>query len=222
MDHGKRAPRRTRGGLGAGTAALLPALALAVVIAAGGTLAWLLDSTAPVTNVFTPSDISIALEESATDFRMIPGWIIPKDPKVTVAANSEDCWLFVKITPSAAPSLDDYIAYAVASGWEQCPGGDGEGNAVIARRVTASTTDQQFGILGAGSYTGSAGTVTWDADQVGVKPEVTEAMMAAITGEGKAQPTLTFQAAAVQLYKSNGTAFGMTEALEQVTWSGGI
>ena len=45
--------------------ALVLALAMIVVCVVGGTLAWLTDKTAPVTNTFTYGDIGIELTEDA-------------------------------------------------------------------------------------------------------------------------------------------------------------
>lgn len=64
----------------------------------GSSLAWLLDNTEDVTNTFSTSDIDIELKETEQPYKMIPGWTIDKDPKVTVKAGSEACYLFVKVT----------------------------------------------------------------------------------------------------------------------------
>nr|MDY5756504.1 hypothetical protein [Eubacteriales bacterium] len=81
--------------------ALVLALTLLVVGVVAGTLAWLTAKSDVVTNTFTTSDINITLEETEggtnKEFKMIPGWTIEKDPKVTVVAGSEDCYLFVKV-----------------------------------------------------------------------------------------------------------------------------
>ena len=91
--------------------------AFAVILAAvlilggaiGGTMAWLIDGTEAVANVFTDSDINITLVEEAKSkpdaFKMIPGHTITKDPKVTVKSGSEDCYLFVKIDKSENLSI---------------------------------------------------------------------------------------------------------------------
>ena len=79
------------------TLALVLALTLLVAGVVGGTLAWLTDQTAEVKNTFTVGDINIGLTETTADYKMIPGNTIAKDPTVTVKANSEACWLFVKV-----------------------------------------------------------------------------------------------------------------------------
>lgn len=157
------------------TLALVLALTLLVAGVVGGTLAWLTDRTAEVKNTFTVGDINIGLTETTTDYKMVPGNTIAKDPTVTVKANSEACWLFVKVTKSE--NLDTFITYAIAEGWTALPGVDG----VYYREVPASAADQTFSVL--------------KGDAVTVKDTVTKAML---TAKDFANPTLTFKAYAVQ------------------------
>ena len=118
-------------------------------MAIGGTLAWLKDSTNEVKNTFTTSDVDIDLTETkgtevddGREFKMVPGATIEKDPKVTVNANSEDCYLFVKIDKSS--NYDDFLEeYAIADGWTAVPREDG----VYYRIVVSSTNNQDFQIL---------------------------------------------------------------------------
>lgn len=71
---------------------------LVVGCAVGGTIAWLTATTEPVVNTFTYGKIKIELTETTgTEYKIIPGVNISKDPKVTVKADSEACWLFVKV-----------------------------------------------------------------------------------------------------------------------------
>ena len=218
--------------------ALLLSIVLVIGIAAGGSLAWLMAETQKVTNTFTNSDLNIKLEETTgKEYKMIPGWTIDKAPKVTVDGDSEDCWLFVKITESTTPDLDEYIAYEVAdkydatnnpTGWEIVQAENDSGEIIIGRKVYKTDTTKEFGILGAGKYTDPMGTdsdttddfqISWDENQVCVKPSVTEDMMTAVE---TTKPTLSFQAVAVQLYKTNSGAadaeFTVDEALARITW----
>lgn len=179
MNNGKYAKRRG----GVATKTLIVALAVMLVIgcAVGGTLAWLTDTTDQVTNTFTVGNINISLAETKNDFKMVPGATIDKDPKVTVEARSEACWLFVKVTKS--DNLDSFISYTIDSGWTQLPGVSG----VYYREVedlSASTTGKVFSVL--------------TNDQVTVKDTVTKDMMDAITAGTATAPTLTFKAYAVQ------------------------
>lgn len=155
------------------TLALVLALTLLVAGVVGGTLAWLTDQTAEVKNTFTVGDINIGLTETTTDYKMVPGNTIAKDPTVTVKANSEACWLFVKVTESA--NLDDFITYAIATGWTELEAG------VYYREVPASAADQTFFVLA--------------GDAVTVKSDVTRAMLETAKTDA---PTLTFKAYAIQ------------------------
>lgn len=157
------------------TLALVLALTLLVAGVVGGTLAWLTDQTAEVKNTFTVGDINIGLTETTADYKMVPGNTIAKDPTVTVKANSEACWLFVKVTEST--DLKDFITYAIAEGWTALPGVDG----VYYREVPASAADQTFAVLA--------------GDAVTVKSDVTRTMLETAKTDA---PTLTFQAYAIQ------------------------
>lgn len=157
------------------TLALVLALTLLMAGVVGSTLAWLTDQTAEVKNTFTVGDINIGLTETTTDYKMVPGNTIAKDPTVTVKANSEACWLFVKVTEST--DLKDFITYAIAEGWTALPGVDG----VYYREVPASAADQPFSVL--------------KGDAVTVNSDVTKEML---TAKDFANPTLTFKAYAVQ------------------------
>lgn len=172
MNNGKFAKRK---GIATKMMFMILAVVLIVGISVGGTLAWLTDTTGPVTNTFTVGDININLQETTTNYKMVPGNTIAKDPKVTVLKDSEACWLFVKIEEST--NLDDFITYAVADGWTALAGESG----VYYRDVAASDKDQVFSVL--------------TGDQVTVKDSVTKALMQ----QAKASaPTLTFTAAAIQ------------------------
>ena len=166
------------------------ALALVLCFAIGGTLAWLKAETDPVKNTFTYGDINITLEESkGLDFKMVPGNDIRKDPVVTVEADSEACWLFVKVEES--DNFDTFMTYAIAEGWtlyDTTTTGSNidtaENNSyVIYRKVIASDEDQECTVLA--------------NDKVTVCGEgVTKEMFAALTDA--TLPTLTFTAYAVQ------------------------
>lgn len=159
------------------------ALLLVLCFAIGGTLAWLKAETKPVVNTFTYGDINIDLSETTGDeYKMIPGNYITKDPKVTVDANSEACWLFVKVEKSA--NYADYLDnYTIADGWNELDGVAG----VYYRDVDADTAK-------AGTY-----YQVLAEDKVTVLDEVTKSMMEDIKNGTKTQPTLTFTAYAVQL-----------------------
>ena len=174
----------------------IAAIALVICCAVGGTLAWLTDQTASVKNTFTVGNIDITLTESEGvtssnpqegTFKMVPGNTIAKDPKVTVVAGSEACWLFVKVEKSA--NFDSFLTYTMADGWTQLTK-DKDGNditdLVFYRAVDATT-----------AAAGGAFDVLKN-NQVTVKDTVTKAMMDNLTSSGATLPTLTFTAYAVQ------------------------
>ncbi|MBE6608127.1 MAG: hypothetical protein E7633_06205 [Ruminococcaceae bacterium] len=145
----------------------------------GTSIAWLVTSTDPIVNVFTYGDIQIKLEETTGNrYKMTPGATLEKDPKITVLADSEDCWLFVKIDESAVEKLSDYIDYSIADGWTALDGVSG----VYYREVDSSDQDVSFGVLA--------------DDQVTVKGTVTKEMLEKLNNSN--YPTLTFTGYAVQ------------------------
>ena len=176
MNNGKYA--KWRGGVATKTLIVALAVMLVVGCAVGGTLAWLTDTTGPVVNTFTVGNIDIDLAETTTDYKMVPGATISKDPKVTVKSGSEACWLFVQVTES--DNLGSFISYTVDSNWTALSGVSG----VYYREVAAATADVEFSVL--------------TNNQVTVKDTVTKAMMDAITNQTATAPTLTFKAYAVQ------------------------
>ena len=116
--------------------------ALIVCATVAGTLAWLTDTTDPVVNTFTVGDINITLTESKNlDLKMVPGQPIEKDPKVTVKAGSEACWLFVKVDKSV--NFDGFMTFEMADGWIALSGYAG----VYYRNVDATNADTGFDVL---------------------------------------------------------------------------
>lgn len=134
---------------------LVLALALIVGVAGGATFAWLTAKTDPVVNTFTYGDISIKLEENTgSDYKIIPGVDIAKNPKVTVKAGSEACWLFVKVEEEDWPTptyVDGEkpvrkVNYDIADGWTKGDGTNIPAN-VYYRVVDASNANQEFPVL---------------------------------------------------------------------------
>ena len=200
MKRGKyEAPRAPKHHTSKKALAMLLSLVLVIGCVAGGTLAWLTATSNEVNNVFTTSDIGVTLEESKNlDLKMVPGWTITKDPKATVTAGSEDCYLFVKVEKSA--NFDDFMTYAIAEGWTELSDG------VYYMIFDSQNADNE-------NEMGAAYSVLKD-DQVKVLDEVTKEDMNALTDATK--PNLSFTAYAVQLYRENGTQFTAEEAWAMV------
>ena len=107
---------------------LVLVFALALALGIGGTVAWLTAQTQSVVNTFTIGDINIELDETkgtlgadnTRDFKFIPGATLEKDPKVTVLAGSEACYVFVKIVEENNPEVatnEKALTYTLADGW---------------------------------------------------------------------------------------------------------
>lgn len=155
----------------------LLALVLVIGCVAGGTVAWLVATSDTVTNTFTYGNINIALAESTgKDYKIIPGKDIPKDPKVTVTAGSEACWLFVKVEESGT-FVADKVTYAIDKDWTALEGEKG----VYYRKVAAVTADTDFSVL--------------EGNKITVKDTLTKGDIKDIAATN---PTLTFTAYAVQ------------------------
>ena len=177
--------------------ALVLALTLLVISAVAGTLAWLTAKSDVVTNTFTTSDIKVKLEETTGEnYKMIPGYTISKDPKATVLAGSEECFLFVKLDKSA--HFDDYLEYVIAEGWTKL---EGVTDTVYYRKVVTADIGKAYSVLA--------------NDQVTVSGDITKEQMNAITDA--TLPKLTITAYASQLYKSAGVEFTAAEAWANVT-----
>ena len=160
------------------------ALVLVFGCAVGGTFAWLTAKTDAVVNTFTYGDINIGLTETTgNDYKIVPGVNIDKNPKVTVKAGSEACWLFVKVEEENWPTFKETdgktakIDYKIASDWTELVGVSG----VYYREVGAVTADTSFDVI-----KGNVITVSENLTKTEVNNVVTR------------QPKLTFTAYAVQ------------------------
>ena len=196
---------------------LIVSLALVIAVGIGTTIAWLTDKTETVANAFTVGNIEIALDEAKVDengkivrdtngeivrtilgnsYKIIPGFTYPKDPIVTVKANNEACYLFVKFEQGEAPKYFKYDSnLKKENGWKQVADLPAT---VWYREVTASDKDQSWKLL--------------VGDTITVKDTVTEELMEAASAE-----KLVYTAYAIQLYKSNTDKFTPAEAWEEVS-----
>lgn len=185
------------------------ALALVLLIGCtiGGTIAWLMDTTQSVENTFTVGNIDIELNESDNDdadtdadkntYKIIPGKTDSKDPKVTVKANSEACWVFVKIDVANNTTNQNaaFVAYEIADGWTQL-----NGTNVYYREQDATAVDVTYSVL-KNDQVSYSGTLT--------KGEIDALYNTDGTIKTESLPKLTFTAYAIQsanLTKTDGSA----------------
>ena len=174
--------------------ALMLAMMLVFGVAVGGTLAYLMDATGPVTNTFTVGDINIELKETdlegnVTDvgedgYKILPGTYETKDPYVIVKEKSEACWLFVKVeAKNNKVGNTDLVTFTVDSGWTPLAGVAG----VYYKEQAATTADTDpIYIL--------------DGNQVSYSADLTKEIL----NQATTKPQLVFTAYAVQ--KEAGTA----------------
>lgn len=152
------------------------ALVLVLAVAVGGVVAWLTDKTGSVVNTFTVGDINIELKETTgNSYQVIPGTPIHKDPTVTVKANSEACWLFVKVDKA---NWNDNLTYTIAGA-----------NDWTVYKTDGNTTYYYQKVDATGAT--AKEIVVLDGNAVNVSENLAK-------GEITAEPTLTFTAAAVQ------------------------
>lgn len=116
--------------------ALLLALCAVLLVAASvmGTMAYL-TSTDSVENTFTVGNVAITLDETDVDdstlnadrdqansYKLLPGHTYTKDPIIHVDANSEECYLFVKVVNQIADIEKEDASVAnqmAAKGWRE-------------------------------------------------------------------------------------------------------
>lgn len=156
--------------------ALLLCAVLLIGASVAGTLAFL-TSKATVTNSFTVGKVVLGedgkagLDEAKVDeygvavtpasrvtentYKLIPGHTYTKDPTVHVGANSEECWLFVKvengianIEAAATTGEDAYTKIAeqvTANGWTLV---DGETNIYYKEAAKTGDTGADYIVFG--------------------------------------------------------------------------
>lgn len=169
---------------------LIIASVLLVAVSVGVTVALLVASSNPVVNTFTIGGVDITLTETTTEYKLTPGATVAKDPTVTVLANSEKSWLFVKVEKEQG--FDAYCTYELQDGWTALEGHGG----IYYQLVEKSSENQAFPVL--------------KNNCVLVKDTLTEEQLNAIT----ANPTLTVTAYAIQ-DDGLGTATAAWQALNQ-------
>lgn len=115
-------------------------LATAII---GTTLAYFTDETEVVTNTFTSGNVDITLDEAPVgpdgqatsgarvlenEYHLYPGKQYDKDPTVHIGAESEDCYVFVKVENGlsdlevAAGAGDTIAEQMTANGWSSVEG----------------------------------------------------------------------------------------------------
>lgn len=182
-------------------AALIAAIVLVIGCTAGGTVAWLVSKPAPIVNVFTVGNINATLTETKTEFKIVPGVNIAKDPVATVTANSEDCYLFVKLTEENWPTFTEAteagsttrkVEYKIADGWTKLEDG------VYYREVLKKDTENRtFPVLKDNQVTVSSTLTKQEANDIQKAPKLTVAVYA-VQKEGMGSAAKAWETANAQ------------------------
>ena len=154
--------------------------------------------------LFRSGNVDIKLKETNTageevnaqNFKFVPGKAIAKDPKVTVVADSEACYVFVKVEESinfkqgvtTSNTFTSYFTYQIAEGWEPLTGVSG----VYYKTVEPSEDDQVWYVLKGGNAEENKNGV------VSVAATVTKDMIDLLDMSQGKEPKLTFTAYAIQ------------------------
>ena len=163
------------------TLALILALVLVFGAAVGGTIAYLTDTTGPITNTFTVGDIGdLTLTENTGDsYTIIPGANISKDPVVAYASDTNNdvaVYVFVKV---AAPdwtvaadnktytkstnSADPALSFTIDSNWTYLTK---DGSDYIYYAAVNAATDFSASVISGNSITVSAGIVDGEIESL--------------------------------------------------------
>ena len=136
------------------TLLMLACAVMLVLVSVMGTMAYL-TSTDTVTNTFTVGNVAITLDETDVDnstadadrdkenaYNLLPGHNYTKDPIIHVAANSEDCYLFVKVEDEIAEIEDAKTVATQMSelGWTAVKG---ETNIVAYNSIISKSASAQ-------------------------------------------------------------------------------
>lgn len=193
---------------------MFAAVVLIVAATISGTLAWLTDDTDTVTNTFTVGNIDISLTETFNakseedlekndiwEGKILPGNVLTKDPKVSVTADSEDCYLFVLYDNDTSLIEGSWFTsnLSESNGWIQGTGTEGNGvpTNVWYRIVLETDNTREWHLI--------------EDDTITIPETLTKSDIDAMIDKMGETQTITYMACAVQL-KNNGVEFSPRDA----------
>lgn len=156
---------------------LLLALCAALLVSASvmGTLAYLTNTTAPVINTFTIGNVSISLDETDVDiygvkdsenrvmkntYKLIPGRVYLKDPTIHVNKDSEECWVFIKMSNS----LGETAIFEIDKNWKELV--QAEDGVVYAYNVKLTEGESSTALFNAFQFAGDADPEAFDGKTI--------------------------------------------------------
>lgn len=171
------------------TLTVLLALVLVIAMSVAGTMAYL-TSTATVTNTFTVGKVAITMDEAkvneygqklntsdavagendtlaarvnANTYKLIPGHEYVKDPIVHVDADSENSWIFVKVTNEISAIIDTaktLDAQIEDNGWTKLETG------VYYQSYTKDQPDKDLEVFESFKLTGNANVASYNTKTI--------------------------------------------------------
>lgn len=175
---------------------LVLALALVATCAIGGTVAWLYQTTGTVTNTFTMGDIKIELkrgnetisnDKTVTTENFVPGQLFKDDAAVIVKANSEKCYLFIRVdVKNNTVNGKQVLEYTLNSEWTALEGYTNIYYKEINERTTTEKTVKVFENL-----------TDNNEFQIKANEELEKSHLGTIN-ESDTKPTISISAAAIQ------------------------
>lgn len=171
------------------TLTVLLALVLVIAMSVTGTMAYL-TSKASVTNTFTVGKVEITLDEAKVNeygqklnaagnvaqesdtlaarvdkntYMLIPGHEYVKDPIVHVKAESENSWVFVKVTNEISTIIDSgktLEAQIIANSWTKLQDG------IYYQEYTKGQPDKDLEVFGSFKITGDADVSTFNSKTI--------------------------------------------------------
>ncbi len=142
------------------------AVALALCCAIGSTIAFFKMDAKKITNIFVVGNgVDATFDEGDDDgepgetegvreYELIPGTDVSKKAGITVAADSEACFIYVKVeAKNNTVNTKTCLTYDIATGWTQLevPKVSGEGTETVPgvyyQAVASSESEQVFSVL---------------------------------------------------------------------------
>lgn len=197
---------------------IIVALAVLMLAAAAvaGTMAWLYDKGQDSEYTWTVGKVYITFVDADQQFHIVPGRTDTKSPTVKVHSNSEDCFVFVKVTENKGDltsDFSDYITYAIADGWTKLEDESlslATGETVYYKRVAKSTSQTSLQVL--------------KDNQVSYPNTITNAMLqpaqdVAYSATETRLPSLKFMAYAIQTLETQTNDGDVTEHTPLAAWT---
>lgn len=198
------------------------AAVLLVAVSVGGTMAYMTAKTQKVENTFTTTSIAIELWESDlvenngeytlnedekvasnTDYLLLPGLTMPKDPYVEVTQG--EVYVFVEVVASETPSAAKYIDWDIQDDWTALQGADGTGEEGPHGGVMYGYSGGEGYVVKSVSSANGKLYILED-NEITVFDTITSKDIADLTVDGTyTSPSLTFYAYAVQATENDDT-----------------